>query len=64
MKDVFVLVAPGYNDLPSRGVIRIEPEAYSKVAALSRRTGLSICRIVTQAIDFALDHMDEEVNNA
>jgi len=60
--DKFVLFAPGNSDSPHRGVIRVEPATYDKLALLSRKTGLSICRIVSQAVEFALDHMEEDEN--
>lgn len=62
MKDIFVLIAPGKRDSRNRSVIRLEPHIYDKVSDLSRDTGLTMCRIVSQAVEFAFDHMEEDDN--
>ena len=56
--DKFVIITPGRNDAWTPGVVRLLPDTYNRVAALHDKTGVSMCRIVSQAIDFALDHMD------
>lgn len=58
--DKFVIITPGLRDSKNRNVIRVTPSCYSKIAELSDRTGVSMCRIIGQCVDFALDHMVDE----
>ena len=58
--DKFVLIAPGNRDSDSKSVVRVTPSCYQKVEELKRKTGLSMCRILEQCVDFALDHMVED----
>ena len=58
MTDKFTLITPGYRDSAS-GVIRIPPDCYRRIVELRNKTGVSLCRIVEQCIDFALEHMEE-----
>lgn len=58
--DKFVLVAPGLRDSHTGEVVRTTPECYEKIYALKMRTGVSMCRIIEQCVDFALDHMCDE----
>lgn len=60
MRDTFVLFAPGLKDSNNRAVVRLTPDCYSRVQALKAKTGLSMCRILEQCVDFALDHMEDE----
>ena len=57
-KDTFKIIAPGLQDSNNRGIIRIPPSTYDRVAALSKETRVSICRIVDQCIDFALERLE------
>ncbi len=59
--DKFVIFAPGTGE-PRQGVVRIEPDTYKRVDELRLKTGVSMCRIVSQAIEFALDHMEDTDN--
>jgi len=59
MSDKFILFAPGTKDIDNRGVVRITPDCYDRVSQLKTKTGLSMCRILEQCVDFALDHMEE-----
>lgn len=63
MGDTFRIIAPGYES-DKRGVIRIPPTTYDRLAQLSKETGVSICRIVDQCVMFALERLepDEEVS--
>ena len=63
-KDTFRIIAPGLRDSNNRGVIRIPPSTYDRLAALSRETGVSICRIVDQCVGFALERLEEGDENA
>ena len=56
--DVFKIIAPGLKDSNNRGVIRIPPNTYDRLADLSRETGVSICRIVDQCVSFALERLE------
>ena len=58
-RDVFRIIAPGMQD-GRRGVIRVPLNTYDRLAALSKETGVSICRIVDQCVTFALEE-DEGV---
>ncbi|WP_249311812.1 hypothetical protein [Congzhengia minquanensis] len=58
--DKFVIITPGLRDSKNKNVIRVTPSCYSKIAELSDRTGVSMCRIIGQCVDFALDHMVDE----
>ncbi len=57
-KDTFRIIAPGMQDSNKRGVIRIPPSTYDRLATLSRETGVSICRIVDQCVSFALERLE------
>ena len=57
-KDVFRIIAPGLQDSEKKGVIRIPPSTYDRLAALSRETNVSICRIVDQCVTFALERLE------
>jgi len=64
--DVFRIIAPGMHDSDKRGVIRVPPNTYDRLAQLSKDTGVSICRIVDQCVTFALERLetgDREVEN-
>lgn len=63
-RDSFRIIAPGLKDSNNRGVIRIPPSTYDRLAALSKETGVSICRIVDQCVAFALERLEEEDDNA
>ena len=58
-RDVFKIIAPGMQDSDKRGVIRIPPNTYDRLYALSKETSVSICRIVDQCIAFALERLEE-----
>jgi predicted DNA-binding protein len=62
-RDPFRIIAPGLTDSDKRGVIRIPPSTYDRLNALSKETGVSICRIVDQCVAFALERLegDEDV---
>ena len=60
MMDRFVIVSPGIRDSKNRNVIRVTPACYNRIAELSEQTGISMCRIIGQCVDFALDHMIDE----
>lgn len=57
-KDTFRIIAPGLKDSNNRSVIRVSPSTYDRIAALSRENSVSMCRIVDQCIDFALERLD------
>ena len=57
-RDTFRIIAPGLQDSDKRGVIRIPPSTYDRLNALSKETGVSICRIVDQCVAFALERME------
>lgn len=57
-KDTFKIIAPGLKDSNNRGIIRVPPSTYDRLATLSKDTGVSICRIVDQCVDFALERLD------
>jgi predicted DNA-binding protein len=57
-KDTFKIIAPGLQDSNNRGVIRVPPGTYDRLAALSKETGVSICRIVDQCVAFALERLE------
>ncbi|GHV36254.1 hypothetical protein FACS1894187_10540 [Synergistales bacterium] len=63
-KDSFKIIAPGLKDSDKRGVIRIPPTTYDRLAALSKDTGVSICRIVDQCVAFALERYEEGCDDA
>ena len=56
-KDTFRIIAPGLRDT-DRGVIRVPPTTYDRLAALSKETHVSICRIVDQCVTFALERLE------
>ena len=56
--DVFRIIAPGHVDSDKRGVIRVPPNVYDRLAQLSKSTGVSIGRIVDQCVTFALERLD------
>lgn len=58
--DTFRIIAPGNSDSSSRGVIRVPPNCYDRLAKLSKETGVSICRIVEQCVTFALERMEDD----
>ena len=58
-RDTFKIIAPGLKDGDKRGVIRIPPSTYDRLMALSKETGVSICRIVDQCVGFALERLEE-----
>ncbi|MDL2252640.1 hypothetical protein LJC49_01020 [Ruminococcaceae bacterium OttesenSCG-928-I18] len=60
MRDKFVLFAPGPADSDRKGVVRLTPNCYEKVAVLKQETGISMGRIIEQCIDFALEHMEDD----
>jgi predicted DNA-binding protein len=62
-KDAFKIIAPGLKDSSNRTIIRVPPTTYDRVAALSRETGVSMCRIVDQCITFALERLEKEGDN-
>jgi len=57
-RDTFKIIAPGLQDSDKRGVIRIPPTTYDRLMALSKDTGVSICRIVDQCVAFALERLE------
>lgn len=57
-RDVFHIIAPGKQDSDKRGVIRVPPNTYDRLDALSKETGVSICRIVDQCVTFALERLE------
>ncbi len=57
-KDTFKLIAPGMRDSNNRNVVRVPPSTYDRLAVLSRETGVSMCRIVEQCVNFAFERMD------
>jgi predicted DNA-binding protein len=59
MGDTFKIIAPGYEN-DKRGVIRIPPNTYDRLARLSKETGVSICRIVDQCVTFALERLETD----
>lgn len=58
--DKFVLIGRGTKDNKNKSIIRIKPSSYDKIYDLKLRTGISMCTILEQCIDFALEHMDKE----
>ena len=59
-RDTFKIIAPGLKDSNMRGVIRVPPSTYDRLALLSKETGVSICRIVDQCVAFALERLEED----
>ena len=59
-KDAFKIIAPGLKDSSNRSVVRIPPSTYDRLAALSRESGVSMCRIVEQCVAFALERLEGE----
>ena len=57
-RDTFRIIAPGLHDSNNRGVIRVPPDTYDRLAALSKETRVSICRIVDQCVTFALERLE------
>ena len=57
-RDTFRIIAPGLTDSDKRGVIRVPPGTYDRLNALSKETGVSICRIVDQCVAFALERLE------
>ena len=61
MADKFVLITQGTTDSNNSGIVRLVPSCYQKIAVLKRKTGMPLCKILEQCVDFALDHLlDEE----
>lgn len=58
--DTFRIIAPGMQDSDKRGVIRVPPSTYGRLAKLSKDTGVSICRIVDQCVMFALERLETD----
>lgn len=56
--DRFVLISPGRTDSNVKGQLRVPPDCYARIAELSRKTGMSMCRIAGQCIDFALERLE------
>jgi predicted DNA-binding protein len=48
------------QDSDKRGVIRVPPSTYGRLAKLSKDTGVSICRIVDQCVMFALERLETD----
>jgi hypothetical protein len=59
-KDVFKIVAPGLTDSKNRNVVRTSPRTYDRLRAFSEETGVSICRIVDQCVDFAFERLERD----
>lgn len=56
--DKFVLIGIGQKDSDNNSVVRVTPSCYEKLHALKEKTGLSMCKILEQCVDFALEHME------
>lgn len=58
--DKFVLITKGTHDSNNKSIVRIPPSCFERVLRLKRKSGIPMCRVIEQCVDFALDHMDGE----
>ena len=56
--DKFVLIGIGQKDSVNSSVVRVTPSCFDKLHSLKCSTGISMCKILEQCVDFALEHME------
>lgn len=56
--DKFVLITKGAKESNQKGAVRLTLTCYEKILGLREKTGISMCRILEQCVDFALDHLE------
>lgn len=57
--DKFVISIVSHRQAPAAGMpVRIQQNAYDRLLTVKRKTGLSMGKLITLCIDFALDRLD------